>query len=68
MDIYTSGLINILAEEMGRAITKLVNDESEKTKRLRQIGMWSVAEISQRLLKFLELAGSDRGFTAYHVE
>jgi hypothetical protein len=60
--------MNILAEEMGRAVTKLVNDESEQTRRLRQIGVWSVAEISQRILGFLELAGGDRGFTAYHSE
>lgn len=53
-DIYAAGLADLISEEMGRAISKLVNDEGEKSKRLRQIGYWQIGEISQMLLDFLE--------------
>ncbi|KAJ3305953.1 Mitochondrial distribution and morphology protein 31, mitochondrial precursor [Kappamyces sp. JEL0829] len=64
-DIYSAGLSEVLSEEMGRAVMQLVNDETQQTKTLRQIGLWSLAEISQMILNVLELAGGDRGFATY---
>lgn len=44
---------------------KLVNDDQEQTRRLRQIGLWSVAELSQKILTLVEHARGDRGWANY---
>jgi hypothetical protein len=58
-------LSDVLSEEVGRAIMKLVNDEAEQSKRLKQIGLWSVSELSHSLLKVLEQTRGDRGWSQF---
>lgn len=53
---------------MGRSVTDMVNDEAEQTKRLKQIGLWSLGELSQKILGLLELATGDRGYGTYYSE
>ncbi|KAI8899545.1 mitochondrial distribution and morphology protein family 31/32 [Globomyces pollinis-pini] len=67
-DIYAAGLTDILSEEVGRALMTLVHDEYEQTKRLKQIGLWSVAEVSQKILNIMEHARGDRGWSEYSGE
>jgi hypothetical protein len=58
-------LADILSEEVGRAIMNLVNDEKEQSKRLKQIGLWSIAQVSQKILNVVEHARGDRGWSTY---
>jgi distribution and morphology protein 31 len=64
-DIYDSGLADIMSEEAGRAMSELVNDGKEASKRLKQIGLWSVAEISNAIINLFEHAKGDRGKAVY---
>ncbi|KAJ3262542.1 Mitochondrial distribution and morphology protein 31, mitochondrial precursor [Boothiomyces macroporosus] len=64
-DIYSAGLVDVLSEEMGRAVADLVNDEQEQAKRLKEFGLWSVAEVSQKILNVVEHARGDRGKSEY---
>ncbi|KAJ3313900.1 Mitochondrial distribution and morphology protein 31, mitochondrial precursor [Boothiomyces sp. JEL0838] len=66
-DIYSAGLVDVLSEEMGRAVADLVNDEQEQAKRLKEFGLWSVAEVSQKILNVVEHARGDRGKSEYAV-
>jgi hypothetical protein len=43
----------------------MMHDDKETTKRLKQIGLWSVAELSQKLLNVMEHARGDRGWSNY---
>lgn len=68
-DVYAAGLADVLSEEMGRALTTVVKEELASplvnAKRLKQIGLWSVGEISQMILQLLEHARGDRGWSNY---
>ncbi|KAJ3276372.1 Mitochondrial distribution and morphology protein 31, mitochondrial precursor [Terramyces sp. JEL0728] len=64
-DIYSAGLVDVLSEEMGRAVAGLVNDEQEQAKRLKEFGLWSLAEVSQKILNVVEHARGDRGKSEY---
>jgi distribution and morphology protein 31 len=64
-DFYTAGLVDVLSEEVGRALIALLNDEHERNKRIKEIGLWSVSEISKSIISLVENARGDRGWTAY---
>ena len=55
-DIYAAGLVNLLSEEIGRAFLTLVQDERERNKRLRQVGLWSLQSVSKNLTDWIEYA------------
>lgn len=46
---------------------KLVKNESEQSKRLKQIGLWSVSELSQALLKIVEHTRGDKGWAQFET-
>ena len=63
LDLYSAGLFDIMAEETGRALSDLVSTEQKR--HLASFGLWSVAEISQFFIDFLEHARGDHGFSTY---
>jgi hypothetical protein len=50
---------------MGRAIMDIMNDDKEAAKRLRQIGLWTVSELSKKILGVVEHSRGDRGWANY---
>jgi hypothetical protein len=54
-----------LSEEVGRAIMDIMNDDKETTKRLKEIGLWTLAELSKKILHVVEHARGDRGWSNY---
>jgi mitochondrial distribution and morphology protein 31 len=64
-DIYTAGLVDVMSEEVGRSLIALVQDEHERNKRIKEIGYWSVAELSKNIVSIVENARGDRGWNAY---
>lgn len=50
----------MLSEEIGRALISLANDETERNKRIKEIGMWSVGELSKSIVSIVEGARGNR--------
>ncbi|KAJ1341612.1 hypothetical protein BSLG_003801 [Batrachochytrium salamandrivorans] len=68
-DIYAAGLVDVLSEETGRALSRLVQDERERTRRLRHIGIWSLQECSRAIISLLEYIRGTRSprFSAHAI-
>ncbi|KAI9340262.1 mitochondrial distribution and morphology proteins-domain-containing protein [Obelidium mucronatum] len=49
-DFFSAGIVDIVAEEIGRALTLLVLDERERTRHLKRIGLWSVQNATRNLM------------------
>ncbi|KAJ3138797.1 Mitochondrial distribution and morphology protein 31, mitochondrial precursor [Physocladia obscura] len=53
-DFFSAGLIDIAAEEIGRALTLLVLDERERTRHLKRIGLWSIQNATKNLMEVVD--------------
>ncbi|KAL2914308.1 Mitochondrial distribution and morphology protein 31, mitochondrial precursor [Polyrhizophydium stewartii] len=53
-DIYAAGLVDVLSEETGRALVRVVTDERERARQLKRIGLWSVQAMSRSLVALSE--------------
>ncbi|KAI8922890.1 mitochondrial distribution and morphology proteins-domain-containing protein [Entophlyctis helioformis] len=60
-DVFAAGLVDILSEETGRALTQLVQDERERNRRLRRIGIWSLQELGKSVVSLVEYLRGMRG-------
>ena len=47
---------------MGKRISHLVLDEGERTRRLKNVGIWSLSSVSKKVLALLEYARGIRGW------
>lgn len=65
-DFYTAGLVYVLSEEVGRSLIALVNNEHERNRRIKEIGLWSVSELSKTIMSVVESARGDR-WNSYHT-
>ncbi|KAJ3394543.1 Mitochondrial distribution and morphology protein 31, mitochondrial precursor, partial [Entophlyctis sp. JEL0112] len=52
-DFFSCGLVDIAAEEIGRALTLLVLDERERTRHLKRIGLWSLQNATKNLMELI---------------
>ena len=53
-DFYASGLIDVLSEELGRALTHLTQDHRERHRRFLQISLWSIQSVTRQLMDLIE--------------
>ncbi|KAK9709490.1 Mitochondrial distribution and morphology protein 31, mitochondrial precursor [Basidiobolus ranarum] len=60
--IYDSCLVDSLSEEVGKAFAQLVQDERERNRRLKRVGLWSLQSITRSLISLFEYARGTRGF------
>ncbi|KAJ8329885.1 hypothetical protein BDV3_004057 [Batrachochytrium dendrobatidis] len=64
-DIFSAGLVDVLSEETGRALSNLVQDERERTRRLRRIGIWSLQQCGKAILSLSEYIRGTRNPWSY---
>ncbi|KAK9659871.1 Mitochondrial distribution and morphology protein 31, mitochondrial precursor [Basidiobolus ranarum] len=60
--IYDSCLVDSLSEEVGKAFAQLVQDERERNRRLKRIGLWSLQSVTKSLISLFEYARGTRSF------
>ncbi|KAJ3005322.1 UNVERIFIED_CONTAM: Mitochondrial distribution and morphology protein 31, mitochondrial precursor, partial [Siphonaria sp. JEL0065] len=53
-DFYSAGIVDVVAEEIGRALTLLVLDERERTRHLKRIGLWSIQNATKNLMEVVD--------------
>ncbi|KAI8823899.1 mitochondrial distribution and morphology protein family 31/32 [Chytriomyces cf. hyalinus JEL632] len=63
-DFWSAGIVDIVAEEVGRALTLLVLDERQRARHLRRIGLWSVQSMTRNLMEIVDFV---RGATDFPV-
>ncbi|KAJ3251020.1 Mitochondrial distribution and morphology protein 31, mitochondrial precursor [Chytriomyces hyalinus] len=61
-DFWSAGIVDIVAEEVGRAMTLLVLDERERARHLKRIGLWSVQTTTRNLMEIVDFV---RGVTDF---
>ncbi|KAI8608194.1 hypothetical protein BC830DRAFT_1263014 [Chytriomyces sp. MP71] len=59
-DFWACGLVEVVAEEVGRALTLLVLDERERVRHLKRIGLWNVQHATKNLMEVVDFV---RGVT-----
>ncbi|KAI8615529.1 mitochondrial distribution and morphology protein family 31/32 [Chytriomyces sp. MP71] len=59
-DFWACGLVGVVAEEVGRALTLLVLDERERVRHLKRIGLWNVQHATKNLMEVVDFV---RGVT-----
>ncbi|OLY85118.1 Mitochondrial distribution and morphology protein 31 [Smittium mucronatum] len=62
---YDSDLVYLVSDGIGEAFAKMVVDQRERSRRLKQIGIWSVSEMAKQLTLFLEYVTGFKGFWQY---
>ncbi|TPX38470.1 hypothetical protein SeLEV6574_g07772 [Synchytrium endobioticum] len=63
--IYSAGLAEVLAEEVGRCFTHLVRDERERAKRLRRVGLWTLQSVSKNIVTLSDYLRGTKGFPEF---
>ncbi|KAJ3012473.1 UNVERIFIED_CONTAM: Mitochondrial distribution and morphology protein 31, mitochondrial precursor [Siphonaria sp. JEL0065] len=53
-DFFSAGIVDVVAEEIGRALTLLVLDERERTRHLKRIGLWSIQNATKNLMEVVD--------------
>ncbi|KAI8799970.1 mitochondrial distribution and morphology proteins-domain-containing protein [Cladochytrium replicatum] len=64
-DVYAAGLVDVLSEESGRVIASLVQDEAERSRTLKRVGIWSIQSVTKQLLAIVDYARGTRGWAAF---
>lgn len=54
--VYSAGLIDVLSEQVGRAVTNMYTDEKERMKHLKRIGIISFQSVLKNIVSFLDYA------------
>jgi hypothetical protein len=52
--VYSSGLVDILSEETGRALAKLSQDNVEINRGLYRVALWAVSSITKTFATFFQ--------------
>ena len=52
--MYSSGLVDILSEETGRALAKLSQDNTEINRGLYRVGVWVVSNFTKAFATFFQ--------------
>ena len=60
-DPYNAGLVAVLAEEVGRSLAALVQDEKEFSRRMTDIAGWGAASFSRAIIGLLGEFGAGGG-------
>lgn len=58
-DVFTAGLAELISEEVGRNLILLASDDAERLRRIKDIGLWGISELSKTIATLLELARFD---------
>ncbi|ORY47450.1 mitochondrial distribution and morphology protein family 31/32 [Rhizoclosmatium globosum] len=67
-DFFSAGVVDVVAEEIGRALTLLVLDERERTRQLKRIGLWSIQNATRGVMEVVdfvrgvEISQQSRGY------
>ncbi|KAI9355082.1 mitochondrial distribution and morphology proteins-domain-containing protein [Zopfochytrium polystomum] len=59
---HSAGLIDLIGEEIGRAVTLLVLDERERTRHLKRVGVWSIQNMTKTVMSALDYARGVKGW------
>ncbi|RKP04347.1 hypothetical protein CXG81DRAFT_655, partial [Caulochytrium protostelioides] len=52
--VHSAGMVDVLGEEVGRAVAALVADERERSRRLKRMGIWSLHSVSKSMMAVLD--------------
>lgn len=63
--VHSAGMVDVLGEEVGRAVTALVMDERARNRRLKHFGIWSLHSFSKSLMAVLDYARGTRGWSEH---
>ncbi|KAI9093037.1 mitochondrial distribution and morphology proteins-domain-containing protein [Phlyctochytrium arcticum] len=61
--VYQASLVDVLGEEVGRALTDMV--AAQRAKHMKRIGIWSLQSVTKRLAILMEYARGARGWTQF---
>ncbi|KAJ3124105.1 Mitochondrial distribution and morphology protein 31, mitochondrial precursor [Nowakowskiella sp. JEL0407] len=64
-DVYAAGLVDVFSEKMGRELTLLVEDERERLRRLKRVGLWSIQTATKGLVTVLDYARGEKGWESW---
>ncbi|KAI8089155.1 mitochondrial distribution and morphology protein family 31/32 [Halteromyces radiatus] len=63
---YDSTLIDRICEQLGKGFVDLTMDQQERNRRLKQIGFWSLREMTRNLVYIYDMMkGTSRGFWSH---
>ncbi|KAJ1554040.1 Mitochondrial distribution and morphology protein 31, mitochondrial precursor [Nowakowskiella sp. JEL0078] len=64
-DVYAAGMVDVFSEQVGMALTQLVEDERERTRRIKRVGLWSIQTATKNLMTVLDYARGTRGWEQF---
>ncbi|KAG0231153.1 Mitochondrial distribution and morphology protein 31, mitochondrial precursor [Actinomortierella wolfii] len=62
---YDSNLMYTMSDEMGRAWTALVQDERERNRKLKRVGLWGLQSVTRNIVSVYDYARGRQGFWDY---
>ena len=63
--IYQCGLVDKLSTEISETVVKNVLNERERSRRLRQIGFWTLQSITKSIVHLWEVSRGTKLFNAF---
>jgi distribution and morphology protein 31 len=52
--IYSDKLTDVISESIGKSLIQLVQDEKERTKHLKKVGLWTIQSLSKNITYFYD--------------
>ncbi|KAF9157915.1 Mitochondrial distribution and morphology protein 31, mitochondrial precursor [Actinomortierella ambigua] len=62
---YDSNLMYTMSDEMGRAWTALVQDERDRNRKLKRVGLWGLQSVTRNIVSVYDYARGRQGFWDY---
>ncbi|KAJ3316653.1 Mitochondrial distribution and morphology protein 31, mitochondrial precursor [Blyttiomyces sp. JEL0837] len=59
---HSAGLVDLIGEEIGRAMTLLVLDERERIRQLKRMSVWSLQSVTKNLMAAVDYARGVKGW------
>ncbi|KAJ3412084.1 Mitochondrial distribution and morphology protein 31, mitochondrial precursor [Chytridiales sp. JEL 0842] len=60
--LHSAGLVDLIGEEIGRAMTESVLNERERTRQLKRVGLWSLQSVTKNLVNAVDYARGAKGY------
>ncbi|KAJ3283391.1 Mitochondrial distribution and morphology protein 31, mitochondrial precursor [Borealophlyctis nickersoniae] len=60
--VYSAGLVDVLGEEVGRAVANMVQNDRERARHLKRIGIWSLQSVTRNIMSLVDYARGTKGF------
>ncbi|KAI8831095.1 mitochondrial distribution and morphology protein family 31/32 [Chytridium lagenaria] len=59
---HSAGMVDLVGEEIGRAVTALVLSEKERSHHLKRVGLWSIQSVTKNIMTAVDYARGTRGW------